>query len=346
MGPVDHRYVIIGAGAIGGAVGGRLHQAGRPAVLVARGEHLRVLQGSGLRLRTPSEDVRLDVPAVGSPDEVRLTPGDVLVLATKTQQAGEALRTWADVPVHGDDGVLGTAGERLPVLTALNGVAAERMALRYFAQVVGVCVWMPAVHLVPGEVIVRGAPRSGMLHLGAVPVGGVPDALLQAVAADLDAAGFDAPLPPDVMPWKYRKLISNLGNVFQALVAGNGDWRGLERQAEAEARAVLDAAGIAVTADEDEAAARAAGFTMRPVPGVPDDVGGSTWQSLQRGTGNVETDYLNGEIVRVAHGLGRAAPLNAALASLARRAARTGQAPGSISAEQLAVELGIEATAQ
>jgi 2-dehydropantoate 2-reductase len=343
---MEHRYLVIGAGAIGGTIGARLHQAGREAVLVARGEHLRVLQDTGLRLRTASEDVRLRVPAVGGPDEVRLTARDVLVLATKTQQAGEALRTWADVPVHADGGsdeVLGTAGERLPLLTALNGVASERMALRYFRSVVGVCVWMPAVHLVPGGVILRAAPRSGVLHLGAVPVGGVPGPLLRELAADLDAAGFDAPLPPDVMPWKYRKLISNLGNVFQALVAGNGDWRGLERLAGAEARRVLDAAGIAVTPDDEEAAVRSAGFTMHPVPGVPDDVGGSTWQSLRRGTGNVETDYLNGEIVRVAHGIGQSAPLNEALASLARRAARTGHAPGSLSADQLAAELGVTA---
>jgi 2-dehydropantoate 2-reductase len=343
---VEHRYVVIGAGAIGGAIGARLHQAGREVVLVARGEHLRVLQDTGLRLRTASEDVRLRVPAVGGPDEVRLTTRDVLVLATKTQQAGEALRTWADVPVHGTDAgpaeeMLGTAGERLPLLTALNGVASERMALRYFRSVVGVCVWMPAVHLVPGEVVLRAAPRSGVLHLGSVPVGAVPDPVLGEVAADLDAAGFDAPLPRDVMPWKYRKLISNLGNVFQALVAGNGDWRGLEQLAVAEARQVLDAAGIAVTPDEEEAAVRAAGFSMHPVPGVPDDVGGSTWQSLRRGTGNVETDYLNGEIVRVAHGVGQAAPLNATLASLARRAAQTGHAPGSISADQLAAELEV-----
>ena len=37
------------------------------------------------------------------------------------------------------------------------------------------------------------------------------------------------------MPWKYRKLISNIGNVFQALVGRNGDWRPLVTDAEAEA---------------------------------------------------------------------------------------------------------------
>lgn len=336
------RYVIIGAGAIGGSIGGRLHQAGRDVVLVARGEHLAALQRDGLRLRTPDEDVRLPVTAVGGPDDVTLTEDDVLVLATKTQQVDAALRTWADVEVHDADGrVVGTAGSRLPALLALNGVASEDLALRYFARVVGVCVWLPSVHLVPGEVIIRGGPRSGMLHLGSVPAGREQE-LLAEVAADLAAANFDAPLPADVMPWKYRKLISNLGNGLQALVGPRGGSARLGEALEAEARAVLDAAGIEVTPDAEESAARAAGFTMHHVPGVPDDVGGSTWQSLQRGTGNVETDYLNGEIARIAHAHGTEAPLNARLASLVRQAATGGQQPGAITAEELAALLGLE----
>ncbi|GAA1833876.1 ketopantoate reductase family protein [Microlunatus capsulatus] len=337
------RYVIVGAGAIGGAIGGRLAHAGLDAVLVARGEHLAALRSTGLRLRTPEEDVTVPVHAVGGPDELELTEHDVLVVATKTQQAPDALTTWADAPVHAGGRVVGTAGERLPVLTALNGVASETMALRYFARVYGVCVWMPAVHLTPGEVIVRGAPRSGMLHVGRVPAPADErdEALLAQVQQDWTAANYDVPLPEDVMPWKYRKLISNLGNVFQALVHGNGDTGPLAERTEAEARTVLDGAGIAVTSDEDEAAARSAGFTMHPVPGVPDDVGGSTWQSLTRGTGNVETDYLNGEIALIAHRTGQAAPLNARLATLARQAAASGMRPGAMSADELAERLGL-----
>jgi 2-dehydropantoate 2-reductase len=75
---------------------------------------------------------------------------------------------------------------------------------------------------------------------------------------------------------------------------------------------------------------------MKPVPGVPESVGGSTWQSLTRGTGNVETDYLNGEIVAIAHRIGRDAPLNATLARLARQASASGARPGDISADDLA----------
>ncbi|HEY5821419.1 MAG TPA: 2-dehydropantoate 2-reductase N-terminal domain-containing protein [Propionibacteriaceae bacterium] len=339
---MDRRYIIIGAGAIGGAIGGRLALAGLDAVLVARGAHLTALQSDGLRIRTPTEDFVVRPPAVGGPAELALRPNDVFVLSTKTQQANEALLAWADVDVRDGDRVVGTAGEVLPILTALNGVAAEAMAQRYFRRVFGVCVWMPAVHLVPGEVIIRSTPLSGLLHVGPVPARGREEGeLLADVARDWAAANYDVRLPAEVMPWKYRKLISNIGNVFQALVSRNGDWRPLATAAEAEARQVLDAAGIAFTNDADESAARAAGFTMQPVPGVVDDPGGSTWQSLVRGTGNVETDYLNGEIATIAHRIGTAAPLNATLATLARRAAARRSQPGDLSAAELATLLGL-----
>ena len=331
------RYIILGAGAVGGALGGRLALAGREVVLVARGDHLAVLRERGLRLRTPDEDVTQPLQAVGSPEEIELDVEDILILATKTQQANEVLVGWTDAPLHQNGRPAGTAGERLPIFIALNGVAGEGFAHRYFRRVYGVCVWMPVVHLIAGEVIIRSTPRSGMLHIGRVPnTTKDHDQVLEQVAADLVAANFDVPLPDDVMAWKYRKLISNIGNVFQALVARNGDWRPLVVDAEAEARRVLDAVGIRYTSDAEETAARAAGFTMKPVPGVAASLGGSTWQSLQRSTGNIETDYLNGEIVMIAHRAGLEAPINARLAILARWASATGAKPGEMSAQELA----------
>lgn len=88
------RYVIIGAGAIGGGIDGRLAQAGQDAVLVARGAHLAALKESGLRLRSPKSDVRVPVTAIAGPDELELSDDDVLVVATKTQQAPEVLPAW------------------------------------------------------------------------------------------------------------------------------------------------------------------------------------------------------------------------------------------------------------
>ncbi|MET0694382.1 MAG: 2-dehydropantoate 2-reductase N-terminal domain-containing protein [Propionibacteriaceae bacterium] len=338
------RYIIIGAGAIGGGIGGRLAQAGTPTVLVARGDHLAALQSHGMRLRSPEDDLTVPVVAVGSPDELELHDDDVLVLATKTHQATAALIPWADASVYVDGVAVGTAGERLPVLTALNGVASEQMALRYFSRVFGVCVWMPAVHLEPGEVIIRGVPISGMFHIGRVPSAQADDedqALLDQLQNDWTAAGFAVTLPEDVMPWKYRKLISNIGNAFQALVGTNGNTKPLVQAADREARDVLEAAGITVTDDAEEKEARSHSFTVKPVPGEPAELGGSTWQSLTRGTGNVESDYLNGEIAQIAHAHGLAAPINSRIASLARRAAADGQKPGSVSADELAEALGL-----
>ena len=63
---------------------------------------------------------------------------------------------------------------------------------------------------------------------------------------------------------------------------------------------MLDAAGIAYTLRRGRGPGPGTGYQIQPVPGLPAFLGGSTWQSLTRGTGNVETDYLNGEIVRIA----------------------------------------------
>lgn len=333
------RYVIIGAGAIGGGIGGRLAQHGHDVVLVARGAHLEALRGNGLRLRSPHDELTIPVTAASDPDDVTLRADDVLVLTTKTHQAAEALATWADVPVEGG----GTAGERLPVLTALNGVASERITLRYFDRVFGVCVWMPSAHLEPGEVIIRTVPISGLFHIGRVPATAAgPDdtELLRQIQADWEASEFRILLPDDVMPWKYRKLISNIGNAFQALIGENGSHDDLVAAASAEARQVFDRAGIAYTDDETEAATRAGSFEVKPVPGAP-TLGGSTWQSFTRGTGNIETDYLNGEIALIARSHGGTAPINAAIASLARVSAAAGLKPGDLSADDVRQRLGL-----
>jgi 2-dehydropantoate 2-reductase len=68
--------------------------------------------------------------------------------------------------------------------------------------------------------------------------------------------------------------------------------------------------------------------------------GGSSWQSLKRGLGTIETDFLNGEIVLLGRLNGIPTPANAMLQRLANEAARTKMAPGGISAQDLLSRLG------
>jgi 2-dehydropantoate 2-reductase len=333
----QHRYVVIGAGAIGGCIGGVLARAGVPVVLVARGRNAEVLAAQGLTLHTP--DGSFDVPvSVATPADIQLTDDDVLVFATKTQQLDAALREWVDRPVTTANGEVATAGERLPALTALNGVAAEEMALRYFARVYGVCIWCPAVHVEPGEVIVRSWPVVGQFHVSRWPAAiGTPDdaKFLAGLQASWTDAGINVQLPDDVAPWKYNKLLLNLNNVIRALAEPGADVNDLVAAVLQEGIDVLGRMAIDVVPFETSTAARVDGPTPRQVPGFDGVPGDSTSQSLSRRTGNVETDYLNGEIVRLANRLGVSAPVNAALTRAARAAADAGTTPGGFTAQQL-----------
>ncbi|MET7833582.1 ketopantoate reductase family protein [Micromonospora sediminicola] len=308
------RYVIIGAGAVGGTIGVLLADSGRDVTLVARGAHLDAVRERGLTLRTPERTVTGRLPAVAGPDGAPLPADTVLVLTVKSQDTQAALTAWADAPVEGG----GTAAERLPVLLAQNGVANEPAALRLFARVHPVCVWLPATHLEPGVVVANGHPHPGMLHLGRYPSGA--DDTSRAIAADLTAAGFVAPVRDDVMRWKYGKLLVNLGNGLQALL-GRDMPESLSTRVRAEGEAALAAAGIPHTSRDEEAAERGDLVAYRPVDGE-DRAGGSTWQSLARGAGSAETDHINGEIVLLGRLHGVPTPVNAAVQVAVRRAVR------------------------
>lgn len=323
---------------MGSAIGGLLAQQGIEVLLVARGDHATTLISHGLTVRCPDDTFTVHPEAATGPERVRLRTDDILVLTTKSHQAEAAVQAWADVRVYDGQTEVGRAAELLPILTALNGVASEEIALRYFDRVYAVCVWTPTVMIEPGEVLVRATPRRGVFHIGRYGASADPDddaTVLAAVSRDWEAAEFRIVCPTAVMDWKYRKLISNLSNVFQALLGDTSQATELKAAAEAEARQVLAAAGITVTSDEDERAAREDSFQVQPIPGEPAKLGGSSWQSLIRGTRTIETDYLNGEIALIGRRIGHPAPFNARLAALARDAARNGLRPGAISIDEL-----------
>ena len=79
------RFVVVGAGAVGGVVGGRLAQHGHDVVLVARGDHGEAIAADGLLIRSPDDEVRVPVPVVSHPSELTLTDDDVVLLAVKGQ---------------------------------------------------------------------------------------------------------------------------------------------------------------------------------------------------------------------------------------------------------------------
>jgi 2-dehydropantoate 2-reductase len=175
---------------------------------------------------------------------------------------------------------------------------------------------------------------TGLLHLGRYPSG--TDATADQIGADLAGSGFLAPVVPDVMRWKYGKLLANLGNAIEA-VCGHDAWlqrSELRRRVTAEGRSVLDAAGIAYASNKESAELRADRVEILPVNGA-ERTGGSSWQSLIRGTGSIEADFLNGEIVLMARERGIPVPVNEVLQRLANQAARDHRPPGSATPDEV-----------
>jgi 2-dehydropantoate 2-reductase len=72
--------------------------------------------------------------------------------------------------------------------------------------------------------------------------------------------------------------------------------------------------------------------------------GGSSWQSLQRGSGSIEAEFLNGEIVLLGALHGVATPVNSRLMVLALQAAADRIPAGSWSIEALTAAVGGVAT--
>jgi 2-dehydropantoate 2-reductase len=317
------RYVIYGAGGIGGVIGARLIQQGHEVVLIARGKHLEALQKTGLTLRTPAEDVTLPVTAVGHPSEIAFTADDVVMLTMKTQDTAAAL-----------DELRAVAGD-VPVVCAQNGVTNERMALRRFSRVYGMLVVLPAVHLEPGVVLTHATGVSGVLDAGCYPTG--TDGLIEQVTADLEAAGFAAKPDPNVMRIKYTKLLQNSGNSIQALCGPDSAAGDLTRLVRKEVVAAYEAAGIDY-APLTELRERYSGMVLGAVEGET-RWGGSTWQSLRRGAGSIETDYLNGEIALLGALHGVPTPYNRLLQRLAAEAARERREPAAYSPEQM-IQMG------
>jgi 2-dehydropantoate 2-reductase len=309
------QYVVYGAGAVGGVIGARLHLAGMATTLVARGQHLAAMRQHGLVLETVDGRQAIPVAAAGGAAEVAWAQDTVVVLSVKSQHTQEAL---ADLAAR--------APASTVVVSAQNGVANERAILRLFERVLSICVMQPCAQLEPGVVVQQCHPVPGILDIGRYPGG--TDSVTESICTDLRAAGFVSEPRPDIMAWKHRKLIMNLGNGVQACFQPGPEADRLQALARAEGEAALRAAGITVVSDEVDQARRGDILQGRARP----DAWGSSWQSLARGAGNVEADYLNGEVVLLGRLHGVPTPANELIQRVTNQLARDGGPPRSLRA--------------
>ena len=315
------RIILYGLGSIGGVVAAGLARAGIPVIGIARGAMLQAVQASGLTMLHSGGPTRAKIQCVAHPKEIEFEPSDIILMCMKGQDMLEALLA------------LRAAGvTRQPIFCCQNGVANERLALRFFPNVHGITVMMPATYLEPGKVAVFVEPRFGIFDIGRYPGG--HDADDARLAGALRAANIEPFVQEAVMESKHGKLLMNLMNVVQAALGVGVEADDLRSRITDEAKAVLAAAQIRWTMIGAEDPRRKDFIRPAEVEGAARS-GGSTYQSLMRGTGSIETDYLNGEIVQIARLHGIEAPLNEGLQCLGAVLLAQGAKPGSMTLGQL-----------
>ncbi len=310
-------YLILGAGAVGSALGAYLARLGRPVTLVARPAHVEAIRATG-GLRTVSRtgtflapvEARTEVP----PD---LPPEAVVFLTVQAPEVAEALAPAAALI------------RTRPVVTWQNGIRAEETAAPLCPRLYGGVVRFTATLLDPGEVRLR-AP--GQLILGRHPRG--PDPVAGELVEDLAAAGFTAAESPEIGADKALKLLVNLVSGPAVLLHRSGVEPALARVQVAlleEGRRVLAAAGIrAEPASGLGTPVEAMIERFRAGGSPPDTTGGvynSTWQNLHRRRPRLENDFYHGEILRLGKRAGIAAPVNARVLALLEEVRERGLGP-------------------
>ncbi|MFT4241219.1 MAG: 2-dehydropantoate 2-reductase [Acidovorax sp.] len=309
-------FIILGAGAIGCYVGGRLAAHGQPVCLVGRPHTLEPIALHGLKV-TDLDGFDRQVPSTAlrlAPTLAEAAPGagSVVLLCVKSGATESAARELA-----------ATCAPGTPVISLQNGV--DNVA-RVTALAPGLNV---LAGMVPYNVVLRGA------HVHRATAGQVQlqrNAVTERLLPVFNAAGLATVLPADIRAVQWGKLLINLNNPVNALSnlplreeLMDRDCRRVFAALQSEALRVMARAGIApaqLTAVSPALLPHLlrlpnALFTRlaRRMLQIDAQARSSMWDDLEAGR-VTEIDALSGAVVRLAAAHCMAAPLNARMCEL------------------------------
>ncbi|MCI0488519.1 MAG: 2-dehydropantoate 2-reductase [Blastocatellia bacterium] len=324
------RYIIFGAGAMGGVVGGFLARAGLRVTCVARPAQAGALN-RGLIIKEAGEEIRVQATAVTSAEQIVPERGDLVIIMVKSQSTERAVEELSAV-----------YDKETPVVCLQNGIRNEEIVRKRFERVyAGLLMWS-AVQVKPEEILLAFGRETA---IGCYPAG--VDSLARHCSEDLARAGFETLASAHVMPMKWGKLITNLNNATHAIT---GYWleRGMSDTRMRELMVAVREEGLRVL--------DAAGIEAEPPPGAPSQIRiremteklrrpprspstedalpperrtyASMWQDLYLGRKTSEIDFLNGEIIELGKKHGIPTPYNSTLVEVINRMIADGLKPG------------------
>lgn len=231
------KIAVMGAGGLGGYLGGWLAHTGQDVVFLARGERLRVLRERDLHVRMKDQDFVV-APVVATDNPAAVGPVDLVLFCVKTYDVVEAATRIAPL-----------IGAQTAVLPVQNGVS----HIKHLQSAVGAEAVLGGMTLIgahstaPG--IVESMGTSNRLEFG--EIGGGISVRCAAIEAVFRQAGIEAQAVPNIEERLWWKFVAICGaGLFAVLRAPKSQvWatpevRDMVRQAIAEAVAVAHATGI------------------------------------------------------------------------------------------------------
>jgi len=279
------RFVVIGAGGVGGYFGGKLAHGGVDATFIARGKTLEALRANGLRVDSIKGD--FVVPKVNATDDATsIGTADVVLLAVKTSQIHEALESAR--PVVGPDTV---------VIPLENGMDAPDQIAAAFGRehaMGGLCA-IVAFIAAPGHIRHMGADPFIMFgeldNTDSERATKIRDAMI--------AAGVVAEVPPDIhrAMWTKFLFISPMSGIGAVTRVPAGVWRTMPETRDLARRAIEEVVALA-TARDVQLGPDPVEATLARYDGLPPDATSSLQRDIMESHPS-ELDAQVGAVVRM-----------------------------------------------
>lgn len=216
------KYVVIGTGGTGGPLGAYLAEGGKDVTVIARGEHLKRIRESGLRLETTFGKDRTIYPVKAEDMDHYTGKADVIFVCVKSYSLADT------VPF-----IKKMAHERTTVIPILNIYGTGGMLQRELPEILVTdgCVYVSANIKEPGTIFMHGEIFRVVFGVRK-PEEYRPE--LREIADDLEACGIRAVLSDNIRRDALRKFsyVSPMGacGVYFNASAGAVQKEGKERE--------------------------------------------------------------------------------------------------------------------
>ncbi|MCA0423817.1 MAG: ketopantoate reductase family protein [Proteobacteria bacterium] len=297
------RVCILGAGALGSAIGGTLAEAGHDVTLINRNRaHIEAIQKNGLRLRTDGVDRIVRLESALTTDG--MAPVDLVIVLVKSLDTESAILS--ALPIIGPETI---------VISLQNGLGQEETLANVVGQnrVLAGKTYAGGVMIAPGHVI--SGTRGKETIIGELD--GTMSARVTGLAKALTDAGLETMISPNIVGAMWDKLLVNVATGALAGITGLTygalyaipEIEATAIAAVSEAMAVAEAMGIALQTNDPRAP------WVKAAAGLPPEFKTSMLQSLEKGA-LTEIDFINGSVVRAGARVNIATPVNATLVAL------------------------------